>query len=183
MKTRHNYADAMRLAEQLVEDLRPFCRRIEIAGSLRRNKDTVGDIELLFIPAFEDRQIDMFTTEPMDLAHEELNRWLAAGVMSKREGANGSTAWGAKNKLALHRSGIACDFFSTTEENWWVSLVIRTGGKETNLSLTNGAIAKNMHLNAYGSGFTKLGKVIPCHSEREVFEMAGVPYREPEDRA
>lgn len=182
MKQRHDHHTALTLAEKIVEELRPFCERIEIAGSLRRKKETVGDIEILFIPRMEDRQMDMFSTEPMDLAHEELNRWLATGIVSKREGEKGTTSWGPKNKLAQHPSGIGIDFFSTTAENWWVSLVIRTGGKETNLSLTNGAIALNMHLNAYGSGFTKLGKVIPCHSEEDVFRLAGVRYREPEER-
>ncbi len=97
---------------------------------------------------------------------------------------DGRTTWGPKNKLAIHcETGIAVDFFATTIENWWVSLVIRTGGKATNLKLTTGALDKGMHLNAYGSGFTLQNKqVVPARSEREVFELAGVPYREPWER-
>lgn len=75
------------------------------------------------------------------------------------------------------------DFFSTTAENWNVSLVIRTGGKATNLKLTNGAIAKGAHLQAFGSGIVLQNKkIIPATSERHVFELCGVPYQEPEFR-
>lgn len=183
-KTRYPRTEALALARELQTMLAPFVDRLEIAGSLRRGRAEVGDIEILYIPRFEDRQADMFTTEPMDVAHEKLGRLLANGTFSKRPGANGTFAWGLKNKLALHRDGIPVDFFATTPENWWVSLVIRTGGKETNLKLTNGAMAKGMHLNAYGSGFTLQNKqVVPARSEREVFDLAGVPWQEPEERA
>lgn len=183
MKTKFNHAFALSVAEGIRDSLARFCERIEIVGSLRRKKSEVGDIELLFIPRIETRQVDMFATEPADLAHEHLNLWMATRVLEKRLSVTGVAAWGAKNKLAVHcASGVPVDFFSVPAENWHMSMVIRTGGKETNLQLTNGAIARNMNLQAYGAGFLKLGKVIPCHSEREVFELAGVPYAEPEDR-
>lgn len=38
------------IARDLVERLRPFCQRIEIAGSLRRGKAEIGDIEIVAIP-------------------------------------------------------------------------------------------------------------------------------------
>jgi len=183
-KTRWPRAEALKLAADIEAMMIPFVDRFEIAGSLRRGRQDVGDIEVLYIPHYENRQVDMFKTESVDTADEELNRFLAKGTFLKRPGANGTTAWGMKNKLALHHSGIPVDFFATTPENWWVSLVIRTGGKETNLKLTNGALAKGMHLNAYGSGFTLQNKqVVPARSEREVFELAGVPYQEPCERA
>ncbi len=48
-------APARRLAEALVRELEPACERIEIAGSIRRGADHVGDLELLAIPRLEDR--------------------------------------------------------------------------------------------------------------------------------
>lgn len=63
------------------------------------------------------------------------------------------------------------------------SLVIRTGGKETNLALTTGAQALGRKLHAYGAGVTmEDGTLRVCRSEREVFELCGVPYAEPEGR-
>lgn len=183
-KHRWPHAEALSIAEEIRADLYPFCYKIEIAGSIRRKKADVGDIEILLIPKTEMRQVGLFDLEPFDLAHEELNRRLSCGWLEKRKGENGTTSWGPKNKLAIHTgTGIAVDFFTTTPENWWVSLVIRTGGKETNLKLTNGALAKGMHLNAYGSGITLQNQqVIPARGERHVFELCGVPYQQPEDR-
>lgn len=182
-KTRWPHAEAFALALEIQAALDPFCYKTVIAGSLRRNRPDVGDIELLFIPRTEMRQAGLFDLEPFDLANEELDRWLLAGTITKRPSVDGRFTYGPKNKLCIHSSGIPIDFFSTTIENWHVSLVIRTGGKATNLKLTNGAISKGAHLNAYGSGVTLQNqKIIPATSERHVFELCGVPYQEPEFR-
>lgn len=181
--TRWPLLEAWPVARLLEEALAPYCERIEIVGSIRRRKPDVGDIELLFIPKMEERPLDLLSTHLVNLADEQINQWLEAGVLAKRPSKTGVFAWGAKNKLAVHvPSGIPVDLFSTSAENWWVSLVIRTGSKDTNLALTNGAIARGGSLQAYGAGVMKRGKLYAAHSEREVFELCGVPYREPEDR-
>lgn len=174
---------ALAAAYELKNALSPFCERIEIAGSLRRGKPEVGDIELVFIPKMDDRQIDFFTSAPVDTASEKITGLLNDEVISKRPNVNGDFTWGERNKLAIHASGIPVDFFSTKADNWWVSLVIRTGSKETNLALTMGAQKKNATLNAYGCGVTwSDGSITKATSERHVFEMCGVAYQEPQFR-
>lgn len=175
---------AIAAAYELKNALAPFCHRIEIAGSLRRGKPEVGDIELVFIPKMDDRQIDFFTVAPVDTAGEKIESLLAAGELTKRPNVNGDFTWGERNKLATHvTSGIPVDFFSTTKDNWWVTLVIRTGSKETNLALTMGAQSKNARLNAYGCGVTwSDGTMTQAASEQHVFELCGVPYKEPKFR-
>ena len=176
--------EAVPVARELIELLKPYCERIEIAGSLRRQKERVGDIELLFIPRFEDRQEDMFTTAPVNLADEKIGQLLRDGVLNKRPSVTGVYTWGSENKLALHVvSGIPVDLFSTDSERWWVALVIRTGSKETNISLTTGAQKRGARLNAYGSGVTwSDGTQTRAESERHVFELCGVEYNEPNER-
>ena len=49
-KTKRPLADAERIAAAIVADLAPFCARIQVAGSVRRRKEAVGDIELVAIP-------------------------------------------------------------------------------------------------------------------------------------
>lgn len=182
-KLKHPWKAAMELAEQLKAALEPMCEAIEIAGSLRRRKALVSDIELLYIPRFESRKVDLFDSAPVSLVDEGLATWLRTGVLTKRLSMTGITTWGEKNKLSVHvGTGIPVDFFATTRENWFVSLVIRTGSKETNLRLTTGANALGRSLNAYGSGVTINGQVHPATSERDVFNLCGVPYLEPEQR-
>lgn len=50
MKTKKLYAEALQVAEKLVDWLAPACDRIVIAGSIRRRCDLIGDIELVAIP-------------------------------------------------------------------------------------------------------------------------------------
>lgn len=171
---------ALAVAEELRAALAPFCQQIAVAGSLRRRKPTVGDVEILFVPRFEARPFDMFTTATVDLADEALAGFLAAGVLAKRGG------WGALNKFATHlASGIGVDFF--TEPNpadWFRSLVIRTGPKDSNIRLIESAARRGLHVHAYGPGITNArGEAVAVASEREFFEICGAAYAEPEARA
>jgi len=178
---------ALVIAQEIYERLAPFCLKCKVAGSLRRYRSHVGDIEMLFIP----KMLSVPTLLPedhdsVDQADVAINLWIKQGLFSQRLNSDGRKTWGRLNKLAVHiASGIPVDFFSTTLENWWVSLVIRTGGKRTNLALTMGANKRGLTLNAYGSGFTNrtTGEKIPCNSEQDVFKLAGIPYIDPQYRA
>lgn len=140
-KTKHSLREASPVAEQLVALLAPCCERIEVAGSIRREKWEVGDIELLCIPNLrtEQRQVDMFTTE--DVSVDELDIFLTRvvqeGLFSKRLKSNGALAgFGPKNKLLLHRaSGIPVDVFTTDARNWGMALLVRTGPAEFNIEV------------------------------------------------
>lgn len=174
---------ALEVANSLVRLLGPWCERIVIAGSLRRGKKEVGDVELLMIPKYETRPVDMFISGNFDPADEYLNSLLLPGLIKKRPSKIGVFTWGPKNKLAIHsETGIPVDFFTTNLECWFVALVIRTGSLETNLKLTNGAIAKGGTLHAYGGFTDRYGRTVYPKSEREVFELCGVQYLEPEER-
>jgi len=166
---------AKAIARDIVHWLTPACARIVIAGSIRRQKPDVGDIELLCVPTF---------VHGADQLDGVIKALVAQGRLGFRLNKLGRRACGQKNKLMVHLpSGIGVDIFSTTEECWPVALVIRTGGAETNKRIAIAAIRKGWHLKAYGSGFsTPQGEVI-CRSERDVFELVGLRYLEPWERA
>lgn len=165
---------AREIAETLKSFLEDSCTRIEIAGSIRRQKPEVGDIELLCIPKFD---------AGIDQLDSELQRMFYLGILAFRLNKLGRKVYGPKNKLLVHvESGIGVDIFSTTEECWPVSLVVRTGGKKTNQRIAMAAIAMGARFNAYGSGFTGRDFEVVCHSEREVFQAVGLPYLEPWER-
>jgi DNA polymerase/3'-5' exonuclease PolX len=199
---------ARTVADGLIEWLKPYCEvaappatglagtlappiangfdYICAAGSLRRGKLLVGDVEILYVPKIGSLQKpgEMFESlgNLTDIMIEEL---LINGKLAVREGKGGTTAWGPLNKLAVHKaSGMPVDLFATTKENWFVSLVIRTGPKELNMRLIESAKRRGLQLHAYGA-FTHIGTgepVIP-QSEEEVFELCGFPYIQPEGRS
>lgn len=184
---RYPYRVALNVAEALRTVLEPFCEHIVIAGSLRRMKPDVGDIELLYIPKFATRQKDLLETEQFDVTEAvPIELWLKSGVLAKRPNKNGIFTWGKENKLAIHVStGIPVDLFSTDSNRWWNALVVRTGPKDSNLLITTTAQKKGYSFEAYGSGFRSLNGHNPYHqttSERDVFEFIGLPYLEPKDR-
>lgn len=185
-KTKFPRTQALAVAGELCRALKPACARLIVAGSLRRRKAEVGDVEILYIPRVEQRQDPQELLPklvPVNLADEVLNGLLAAGVIAKRATKTGAEPWGPKNKLAVHvPSGIPVDLFTATEANWFNYLVCRTGSADNNLIICNAAIARGMKWNPYGEGFTFNGKTIPVTSEREAFTHVGLAYKEPWER-
>ena len=165
---------ARAIAEELKRLLEPDCERVAIAGSIRRRKSDVGDIELLCIPKYDGLA---------DMLDRELQTLLFGGVLDFRLNKRGSRVYGPKNKLMVHvPSGIGVDIFSTTEECWPVALAVRTGGKDTNMHIASAALEKGYRFHAYGSGFSTPHGEIVCRSEQEVFEAVGLSYRQPWER-
>lgn len=188
MSDKPKYANAlgMIVAAEICAAMKPACKQLVVAGSLRRRKAMIGDVEILYVGQFETRQHpeDMFASVTVNLADEAIAALEKSGVLERRKNVNGSETYGPKNKLMRHvQSGIPVDLFSTTSENWFVSLVIRTGSKETNLKLTTGAQKLGRTLNAYGAGVTlDDGRIMPAASEEHVFKLCGVPFVEPRYR-
>lgn len=187
MKTKYPRDAAMRVADELLAVLSPLCEpnRCVIAGSLRRGKAEVGDVEILYVSKVGAvRPPGSLFDETGILVDAALEKMLGVTLV-KRASDAGTFAWGSKNKLARHiASEIPVDLFSTTEENWYNSLVCRTGGAETNKRLATEAQRRGRQWNVYGPGVTIVAtdEVIPATSERHVFEQVGVPYLEPSDR-
>ena len=198
-------ADALKVAKELCDLLRPYCARcvttlghhtlgkeplLKVCGSLRRRKQEVGDVEIVCVSAcrtYEDGEPGLFETfkekRRVSMIPHALDALVETSRLDKRLNTLGRPAWGAENRLAVHKaSGIPVDFFMTTFENWWMTVVIRTGPKEFNLRLIEAARKNGLALNAYGTFTGPTGDKIPLTSEREVFYRAGLPYLEPWER-
>ena len=180
-KVRWPRAAGLEVAKELCNRLKPCCEQLIVAGSLRRRKADVGDVEILYVSRMESRPFDMFSTVSVSLAEEEIARMLADGTLTKRPSKVGGTAWGDKNKLAVHRSGMPVDLFRTVSESWWNYLVCRTGPADSNTRIATEAQRKGYRWNPYGAGFTCLadGKITTMDSEESVFAFVGLPYLEP----
>lgn len=186
-KKRFLHAIAMPVAVELMNQLRPGCQVIEIAGSLRRKKSLVGDIEIAFVPLYIREPDGLFETKPVSVAGAKIELWLAQGVITKRLATTGKiSSWGENNKHAVHvASGISVDFFSEPDIlDWPRTLAIRTGPKEFNVLLMSSAPRNGHNAHAYGEALHKIptGERVIAKTERAFIEICGVEYREPNER-
>lgn len=122
--------EARTIAEGLVDMLSSACERIEIAGSIRREKPTVRDVEIVAIAKFgEGKQIDMFNTgaktNPVNLLNQRVTQIASSGVWQYDEQLRRD---GHRYKRLRHaQTWMACDLFITTPEKWGLIYAIRTG--------------------------------------------------------
>ena len=150
--------DAEKLAEQIMEQIQPFCDRLVVAGSIRRKKSEVRDVDFVLIPKP--------LMWPRIIA--ALQRNMDAKVLKQGEKA-----------AQLTINGINIDLYSATPETWEPLLLIRTGSAEHNIKLSMIARKKGMKLTH--SGLAKNGKIIAL-TEKEIFETLELDYVPPEER-
>lgn len=181
-------AEAAEVAQDFVEALAPHCERIQVAGSLRRMKPFVSDVEILFVPKFEADPHpggDLFRPPPpINQAELAIRGLVLANVLRPRPNVREIPTWGPLNKLGVHvQSGLAIDLFTATAENWFNYLVCRTGSSESNIRVAAAAQARGWKWNPYGNGFSRPnGLTREIHlvtSEKEVFRFVGLPFLEP----
>jgi len=179
-KQRFSLEQAHLIANKLAKDFEPHCERVEIAGSIRRGKAEVGDIEILYIPKLINAPPDLFgapTMDPEDALDTYLRHLIETGVLAIRGG------YGPKNKLLIHMSsGIPLDVFRTDAENWGMSLVVRTGPKDFNVRLMSRFQELGIAGHAYAGVTDRDGQPLDCPTEHDVFRHAQWDYVEPEDR-
>lgn len=120
---------ALKVAESLVEYLSPACVRLEIAGSIRREKAEVKDIELVCVPDLTQvpRRAPLEFGKPIPpLYKTELDRLIAEMALNEDVGID--LKGERMKKLDLRYAGIRVDLFIVLPPaTWGVQMVIRTG--------------------------------------------------------
>jgi DNA polymerase/3'-5' exonuclease PolX len=178
---------ALPVSNEILEILKPVCERVIVAGSLRRGKQWVGDVEILYIgkQVTRPKNGDLFAMETVSLADLAIADLLTVKALEKRPNKLGAFTWGDQNKLALHvRSGVPVDLFAATAANWWNYLVCRTGSASHNVTIATRAKQIGWTWNPYGSGFTKDdgSQGYTVESEADLFRFLNIQFVEPQDR-
>lgn len=170
--------------------LRPYCDRLSVAGSLRRQKDEVKDIEILAIPRTETGCVggSLFPVEHQPLlAFLDRECQRPDDLSSEQPGLFRGDRWGCKYRKILHRAvpfeEIAIDLFLVTPESWGNQLAIRTGPADFSRLLVTpiehgGCLPTRHHMTA-GRVIGPDREAIPLREEREFFDLLRVPYWTP----
>lgn len=161
---RYKLTQAYPHAEALVGQLRklPEVLQVEPCGTIRRRRDTVGDVDLLVAAAPENaaRIAEAFVHLP------EVRDVLAHG----------------ETKCSVHlRDGIQVDLRIVPPESWGAALHYFTGSKEHNIAIRTLAVRLGLKINEYGI-FADDDRRVGGREEREVFDAVGLPYIVPELR-
>lgn len=135
--------------------------KINVAGSLRRMKETIGDLDILASSKEPDIVMDCFVTYPH-----------IAQVLAK----------GTTKSSVLLKDSLQVDLRVVENKSYGAALQYFTGSKDHNVMLRNLAIKKGYKLNEYGLFDKTTEKYIAGKTEEEVYKKIGFPYIEPELR-
>lgn len=125
-KTKLPLAEATRLADELIFNLRHYCERIEVAGSIRRKQAEVGDIEIVCIPKLiSNEQKPLFPGDEGEL----IVTWEGDDHIATIADAGSLTKNGERYKQFQYL-GYQVDLFLTTPDRWGLIFAIRTGPAE-----------------------------------------------------
>ena len=158
------YLKAKKIADSVLQELKPHCERIEIAGSIRRKKANPNDIEIVAIPKPYD--VDLFESG-------------IATVINQWKKVKGELP--CKYTQRILPEGIKLDLFFATPENWGLIFAIRTGSAEfSHRVLASGWVKKGY--SSKNGILLKYGTEVPIREERELFELLGIDWVDPVDR-
>jgi len=165
---RHHLHDALEVAEPVLERLRghPDVIRCSTGGSLRRWRETIGDVDFLASSKKPVEVLDFFTTQP--------------GVLSV-------SAKGETKASVILQGGIQADLRVVSDVEYPFALAYFTGSKEHNIVMRQRAIARGLRLNEYGLFRSKEETRdptlrLPCKTEEDIFAELGLAYVPPELR-
>ncbi|MDX1396091.1 MAG: DNA polymerase/3'-5' exonuclease PolX [Gemmatimonadota bacterium] len=176
--SRFRLGDVDELLPPLLEHIRGIegVRRLEVAGSYRRRRETVGDIDLLVLAD------DAVAVSEGLTSYEGVERVIGAG--------------GTKTSVLL-RSGLQVDLRVVPDESWGAALVYFTGSKEHNIKLRQRALERDLRVSEYGvfeipeaerdegvgeRGSASSGAQVAGATEEDVYDSLGLPWMAPEVR-
>src|SRR5438876_6049064 len=166
--SRHLLSDALTVAEPVLESLRghPEVIRCSTAGSVRRFKEIIGDVDFLVSSKKPASVIEFFTSQP--------------GVMSV-------SAKGDTKASVILQGGIQADLRVVSDAEFPFALAYFTGSKEHNIVMRQRAIERGLRLNEYGlfksKEETRDAKLrVPCKTGEEIFQKLDLAYIPPELR-
>jgi DNA polymerase (family 10) len=159
--------DVMALAESLLEDLRshPHVTHAQIAGSYRRKKEIVRDLDFI-----------VSTRQPDEVLEDFVGHPLVESVLAR----------GGTKASVLLQSGLQCDLRAVSGAEYPFALNYFTGSKEHNVRMRSRALERGWSLNEYrfsaAEGRTRNEPLPEVRSEEELYRALGLAYVEPELR-
>lgn len=135
--------------------LRPFCRKVQIAGSIRRKEPNPRDIDIVLIPR-DKTKLENF--------------------MRKK----GKFVQGGEHESTWNVEGVKVELYYTVPDEWGAALLAYSARKGSAIGLRMVAKRKGFLLNNHG--LFKNEKKVAGKTEKSIYDALKRPYKKPEDR-
>ena len=158
------FEEAAKLAEAIKTSVEIHCEKIEVAGSIRRQKPKVHDIDFVVVAKSD-------------------SDWKGINEILRRLKAKPNCSGNQLIKAYLPcKNGLfQVDFYRAKPSTFGIHLLIRTGSADHNMWLAGYSISKGMRLK-YSEGLIKDGTPIAGEDEKGVFDALGLPLPLPTER-
>jgi len=147
--------EAKEVTRELVNELKPYCKRLKVVGSIRREKEEIGDIDIVIIP---DEGLGKKVEEIMDVD------------------------FGGDKKIFGTYKGRDINLFITENKSWGAALLHSTGPAQFNIRKRFLIKRKGLLLNEYGLFTRTKREYLVGETEEEIFEYLGWNYKTPQER-
>jgi len=154
-------AQAEIFAKQVENTVTPLCDRLEVVGSIRRQKPVVGDIDFVVVAAD--------------------NNWSKIVQMLRKSTAICTGKSVVKLICPFGGCLFQVDFYRAIPETFGIQKLIRTGSAEHNMWLAGYAVSNGFRLK-YSEGLMKDDVAVAGETEESVFSALGLPCPRPERR-
>jgi len=145
----------IKLSKKIINFLKPYSKKIQVAGSIRRNSQNPVDIDIVLIPKDKNKIINL---------------------MSKK----GKFIQGGEKESVFKIDGVRTELYYTIPEEWGATLLAYSSKKGSEIGLRMVAKRKGFKLNQYG--LFRNEKKVAGKTEREIYSALGRPWKKPEDR-
>lgn len=154
--------DALPVAESMVRQIEKskLAQVVMIAGSARRMRETVGDIDILVLSSSPEKVMELFVKLPE-----------VSDIVVK----------GTTKTTVILKIGITCDIRVIAPESLPAAIQYFTGSRDHNVQVRTISVGMGYKLNEYGL-FDKKGKIIPAKTEEDIYARLGMQWMPPEMR-
>jgi DNA polymerase (family 10) len=163
------------IAEMIKGELTPFCSAIAVAGSIRRKRPSVGDIDLVCLA--KDELQEHITRKRIMRSNpyvmEEGDQSVKV-VLTMRDGPVQLDVWFAKHPTQ--------DLFGPIPGTWGTVLMCRTGSMAHNIKIASLARARSWHWNPHRGLFDQNEKWVAGETEESIYEALEIRPMQPEER-
>jgi len=148
----------IKLANSLIKDLKPYCKKIQIVGSIRRHEKNPHDIDIVLIPKNHEHK-------------EKIEEFLKT---------KGAYIQGGEKEATFKIKNVRVELYYTIPKEWGAELLAYSSKKGAGIGLR--VIAKKKGLKLSQHGLFKNHKFIAGKTEKEIYKALGRTMKSPEKR-